>query len=61
MQNLLILLVCVFAGVAVLVVVTEKFGANTDEETAARLRRWILPLVGLMLVLSALNYFLGGG
>ena len=59
MQNLLILLACIFAGVALLVVVTEKFGTPTDNETAARLRRWIYPLVGLLLVLSALDYFLG--
>lgn len=60
MQNLLVLLLCVFAGLAVLVVVAERFGGVTDEKTAARLQRWIAPLVGLLLVLSALKYFIGG-
>ncbi len=60
MENLLILLFCVFAGVAVMVLVTEKFGKTTDAATTARLRRWIMPLVGLSLVLSAVMYFLEG-
>ena len=59
-QNLLVLLACIFAGIALMVVVTERYGKTGDAETTARLRRWILPLVGLLLVLSALNYFLGG-
>jgi hypothetical protein len=59
-QNLLILLVCIFAGVALLVVVTGRFGAATDAKTTSRVQRWIYPLVGLLLVLSALDYFLGG-
>jgi hypothetical protein len=59
-QNLFILLFCVFAGLALLVVLVDRFGGGTDEKTAARLQRWIAPLVGLLLVLSALEYFLGG-
>ena len=59
-QNLLVLLICLFAGLAVLVAVADRFGGKTDERTAARLRRWIPPLVGLLLVLSALDYFFGG-
>ena len=61
MQNLFILLACIFASVALLVVITQRYGRTTDEETTAKLRRWIAPLVGLLLVLSALEYFLGGG
>lgn len=60
MQNLLVLLLCIFGGLAVLVVVAEKFGGATDENTAARLQRWIAPLVGLLLVVSAIKYFIGG-
>lgn len=61
MENLLVLLLCVFAGVALMVVVTEKFGKPADDAATARLRRWIFPLVGLLLVLQALRYFLGWG
>jgi predicted transporter len=61
MQNLLILLVCVFASVALIVVFTERYGAASSNETTAKLQRWIMPLVGLLLVLGALDYFFGGG
>ena len=61
MQNLLILIFCVFAGVALIVVRTERYGSPGDDETTAKLRRWSFPLVGLLLVLSALDYFLSGG
>ncbi len=50
MQNLLVLLVCIFAGVALLVVVTERYGSPADEGSAARLQRWIMPLVGLFYI-----------
>jgi len=60
MQTLLILLVGIFAGLALLVFVADRFGSHTDEATTARLQRWILPLVGLLLVVSALDYFFRG-
>lgn len=60
-QNLLILLVCIFAGIALLVVVLERFGKPANEQATARLQRWIMPLVGLALVLAALDYFIRGG
>lgn len=60
MGNLLILLACIFGGVALMVFITGKFAAPADEEKALRLRRWIYPLVGVLLVLQALQYFLGG-
>jgi threonine/homoserine/homoserine lactone efflux protein len=61
LQTLLILLVCIFAGLALLVFVAERFGATSNPETTARIQRWILPLVGLLLVLSAIRYFFGPG
>ena len=61
MQNLFIVLFCIFAAVALLVVITQKSGVATDAETTAKLQRWIAPLVGLLLVLSALKYFSGAG
>ena len=61
MQNLLLILLGIFAGLALLVVVLEKYGAATDEQKTRKLASWIMPLVGLVLVLSALKYYLGGG
>ena len=59
MNNLVMVLLLIFAGVALMVVLGERFARPADEEKMAKLSRWIMPLVGLMLVLSALNYFLG--
>lgn len=60
MSNLLLLLVCIFGGVALLAVLLERFSSPIEPEKAQRLSRWIYPLVGLALVLSALRYFLQG-
>lgn len=61
MQNLIVLVLCIFAAVAILAAVTQRFGKATDADTTANIQRWIAPLVGLLLAVSALKYFLGGG
>ena len=61
MQNLLILLACIFAGIALLVAILGRLGEATDAGAALKFQRWILPLVGLVLVLGALDYFIRGG
>ncbi|MDX1736279.1 MAG: hypothetical protein R3228_18015 [Halioglobus sp.] len=58
MDNLLLILFFLFVGVALMVVLGERFASPADPEKMARLQRWFMPLVGLMLVLSALEYFL---
>jgi len=58
MGNLLLILLFVFGGVALMVVLGEKFGSPIEPEKAQRLQRWIFPLVGLMLVLSLLKFYL---
>jgi uncharacterized membrane protein YfcA len=57
MNNLLIILFFVFAGVALMVILGERFGKPTDPDKIRRLQRWFLPLVGLMLILSLLRYY----
>ncbi|WP_157976738.1 hypothetical protein [Parahaliea mediterranea] len=57
MSNLLVILLLVFAGVALMVVLGERFAAPADPEKMAKLRRWLIPLVGLMLVLSLVDYY----
>jgi threonine/homoserine/homoserine lactone efflux protein len=61
MQNLFILLVILFAAMALLVFTLQRFGNSADVRSASRLHRWIPTLVGLVLVLSALEYFFRGG
>lgn len=58
MGNLLIILLCVFGGVALMVVLGDRFGKPEDPEKMAKIQRWIMPAVGLMLVLSAVQFFL---
>ena len=58
MNNLILLLVMIFAGVALMVVLGERFARPMDAEQSNRLGRWLWPLVGLMLLLSLLDYYL---
>ena len=58
MNNLIILLVMIFAGVALMVVLGERFARPVDAEHSNRLARWLWPLVGIMLLLSLLDYYL---
>jgi len=57
MNNLLLILMFVFGGVALMVVLGEKFGKPADPQRMRQLQRWILPLVGLSLVLSLAKYY----
>ncbi len=57
MNNLMLILLCVFAGVALMVLLGERFAKPADPEQMQKISRWIMPLVGLSLVLSAINYF----
>jgi cadmium resistance protein CadD (predicted permease) len=58
MNNLLLLLLLIFAGVALMVVLGERFAKPADPEQMHKLQRWLYPLVGLALVLSLLKYYL---
>lgn len=57
MSNLLLVLLGIFAGVALMVVVLERFASPMEPERMRRLQRWVLPLVGLMLLLSLIDYY----
>lgn len=57
MSTLLLLLLAIFGGVALMVVLGQRFAKPADTEQMRRLQRWLFPLVGLMLVLSLIDYF----
>lgn len=57
MNNLLLVLLFVFGGVALMVVFGERFAKPADPARMQQLRRWLIPLVGLMLVLSLLDFY----
>jgi hypothetical protein len=58
MNTLLLLLLLIFFGVAVMVVVGKRFAKPVDPQNMARLQRWLMPLVGLMLVLSLVEFYI---
>ena len=59
MNDLLLLLLLIFVGVALMVVLGERFAKPVEPERMRRLNRWLYPLVGLMLVLSLVRFYLG--
>ncbi len=59
MMTLISLLFFIFVGVFLMVFLVERFAGDTDPEKVARVSRWIMPLVGLLLILSTLKFFLG--
>jgi hypothetical protein len=56
-SNLLLLLLGLFASLALLVVLLERFASPVDPARMQRLQRWFMPLVGLMLLLSLIKYY----
>jgi hypothetical protein len=57
MNTLLLILLLIFGGVALMVVLGERFAKPADPQRLQQLQRWLLPLVGLMLVLSLFKHF----
>ncbi len=57
MAPLALILLAVFVGVALMVTLLERFAKPVDSQRLRRLQRWLVPLVGLMLVLSVLNHY----
>ncbi|MDO8861435.1 hypothetical protein Q6D67_06950 [Haliea sp. E1-2-M8] len=58
MNNLLMLLLFIFGSVALMVFLGERYAKPADLERMARMRRWLIPLVGVMLLLSLLDFYL---
>jgi len=58
MSTLLLLLLLIFGGVALMVVLGERFAQPADPRRLRQLQRWLLPLVGLMLVLSLVDHYI---
>jgi hypothetical protein len=57
MSTLVLLLLGIFGGVALMVVLGERFAKPASPEQMARLSRWIYPLVGLSILLALLDYY----
>ncbi len=57
MNTLVLLLLLIFAGVALMVVLGERFAKPVEPERLQRITRWIIPLVALSIVLSLARYY----
>ena len=57
MNTLFLILLFIFGGVALMVVLGERFAKPMEPGQMQRLSRWIIPLVALAIVLQMLNYF----
>ncbi len=57
MNDLLLILLFIFCGVALMVKLGERFSSPEDSASMMKYSRWIYPLVGLSLVLSLARYY----
>ncbi len=57
MNNLLLILLLVFAAVALMVVLGERFASPMDPEQMRKVQRWIMPLVGISIVLGLARFY----
>ncbi|NNC54457.1 MAG: hypothetical protein HKO07_01910 [Pseudomonadales bacterium] len=57
MENLFKLLFFLFLGVALMVLVLERFGKPMDEQTQHRWARWVIPLCALLLVVQLVRHY----
>ncbi len=58
MNTLFMLLLFIFGGVALMVVLGERFAKPMEPEKLRQVTRWILPLVGIAIILQMLRYWL---
>jgi hypothetical protein len=61
LQNIFTLLTFIFVGVALMVFLVERYAKPTDEESVSRLSSWLIPLVGVLLVIRVLEHYLSQG
>lgn len=58
LNNVLLILLFIFGGVALMVVLGERFARPADPQRMQQLRRWLMPLVGVMLLLSLVDFYM---
>ena len=56
MNTLFMLLLFIFGGVALMAFLVERFSKPMEPEKVSRIGRWIMPLIGLVILLQLLDY-----
>lgn len=57
MENLFKLLFILFAAVALMVIVLERFGKPMEAEQQAKLSRWVIPLIAILLIAQLMRHY----
>ena len=57
MKTLFLLLLGIFAGVAAMAFLVERFAKPMEPDQQHKIARWIIPLAALAIVLQMLNYY----
>ncbi len=57
MDNLLKILLLLGVGLFVMVFLAERVAKPIDEEQTAKLSRWILPLIAVLLVVQLMRHY----
>lgn len=57
MENLFKLLLILFAAVAAMVFVLERFGKAMEADQQAKLSRWVLPLIAILLIAQLFRHY----
>ncbi|MGB2272570.1 MAG: hypothetical protein ACPH15_06080 [Pseudomonadales bacterium] len=57
MENLFKLLLILFAAVAAMVFVLERFGKPMAADQQAKLSRWVLPLIAILLIAQLFRHY----
>jgi len=58
MSTLLMILLMIFAGVALMAFLVERFAKPMEPERMARISRWILPLAAGVILVQIIAYVL---
>jgi len=54
-MTVLWILLVLFAALIIILPLIEKWGPQANEEQLAKLSRWFIPMVGLLLILSLIS------
>ena len=57
MNSLFLILLFIFGGVALMVVLGEKFAKPMEPDKMQKLSRWILPLVAISIVIQLIYFY----
>lgn len=58
-MNVLMILGVLFLALIVVIPLVERFGKKYSAEEVSKISRWVMPLMGLLLLIQGLRYLFG--